>query len=180
VVPEAPLRQTEHGLVHEGDGWFVLNARDSMWRDRGPRGLLCDLEGDDEFPQLGMFVYVLGPGQPMAMYHWEADQEDFLVVAGEALLVVDGEQRALRTWDFFHCPPAVEHTILGADDGCVVVAVGVRDHAGSDDWGGYRPNDVAAKHGVSVEEETIEPQEAYAKFPPSRKTAYRDGSLPDL
>ncbi len=40
----------------------------------------------------------------MAMYHWEADQENFLVLAGEALLVVEGEECPLRQSDFVHCP----------------------------------------------------------------------------
>ncbi len=71
------------------------------------------------------------------MYHWEADQEDFLVVSGEALLIVEGEERPLRQWDFVHCPPGTKHTILGAGDGpCIVVAVGAREHQDGPDWGG--------------------------------------------
>ena len=31
MVPEAPLEQTEHGIVPAGRGWFVLNARDAPW-----------------------------------------------------------------------------------------------------------------------------------------------------
>ena len=31
MVPEAPLEQTDAGLVAKGDGWFVLNAKDSRW-----------------------------------------------------------------------------------------------------------------------------------------------------
>ena len=45
----------------------------------------------------------------MAMYHWEEDQEDFLVLAGEAVLIVEGEERPLRAWDFVHCPPKAKH-----------------------------------------------------------------------
>src|SRR5204863_2574965 len=96
MVPEAPLEATEHGLVPTGDGWFVLNARETRWWDREGRGAACDFEGEPQFPQFGIAVYVLGPGEPMAMYHWEADQEDFLVVWGEALLIVEGEERGLR------------------------------------------------------------------------------------
>jgi hypothetical protein len=98
MFPEAPLEPTEHGLVPTGDGWFVLNARETQWWDREGRGVAGDFDGEPgpEFPQLGIAVYVLGPGEPMAMYHWEADQEDFLVVSGEALLIVEGEERRLR------------------------------------------------------------------------------------
>jgi hypothetical protein len=79
MVPEAPLEPTEHGLVPAGDGWFVLNARETRWWDREGRGVAGDFDAEPEFPfpQLGIAVYVLGPGEPMAMYHWEADQEDF-------------------------------------------------------------------------------------------------------
>ena len=76
MVPEAPLEPTEHGLVPTSDGWFVLNARETRWWDREGRGAACDFEGEPQFPQFGIAVYVLGPGEPMAMYHWEADQED--------------------------------------------------------------------------------------------------------
>src|SRR6185312_1298362 len=111
MVPESPLEETEHGLAPAGDGWFVLNARQAPWRFVEGRGAYSVLEGEPEFQQLGIHLVSLGPGEAMAMYHWEADQEDFLVVAGEALLIIEGEERPLRAWDFVHCPPRVKHTI---------------------------------------------------------------------
>ena len=105
MVPETPLEQTEHGLVPNGEGWYVLNARDARWRHAEGRGAYSVLEWEPEFPQVGIHLVVLEPGEPMAMYHWEADQEDFLVLSGEALLIVEGEERPLRQWDFVHCPP---------------------------------------------------------------------------
>jgi uncharacterized cupin superfamily protein len=119
----------------------------------------------------------------MAMYHWEADQEDFLVVSGEALLIVEGEERPLRAWDFVHCPPKTKHTIVGAgDSGCVVVAAGTRTHADSPDWGGYTVDEVALRHGAGVEQETNVPEEAYAsvrkRYGAREPTRYRDGWLP--
>jgi uncharacterized cupin superfamily protein len=98
MVPEAPLESTEHGLVPKGDGWVVLNAREVRWLHAPGRSAICDFEGDQDFAQLGINLSVLGPGEAMAMYHWEADQEDFLVLAGEALLIVEGEERPLRQW----------------------------------------------------------------------------------
>ena len=86
MVPEAELQETEQGRVATGDGWYVVNARDTRWYYVQGRGAFCDLEGDQDFTQLGINVMTLGPGEAMAMYHWEADQEDFLVVSGEALL----------------------------------------------------------------------------------------------
>ena len=119
-VPEAGLDRTPEGLVPEGEGWFVLNAREARWQDEGPLGVMCFFEGDVAFPQLGINLNVLEPGQPMCMYHWEADQEDFLVLSGEALLIVEGEERPLRAWDFVHCPPGTKHVIVGAGEGpCV-------------------------------------------------------------
>ena len=94
------MESTEHGLVPTGKGWFVLNAREAPWYQRTGRGFYCEFEGFEEhkpdFSQLGINLTVLRPGEPMAMYHWEADQEDFLVIAGEALLIVEGEERSLR------------------------------------------------------------------------------------
>ena len=141
MVPEAKLEQTAEGLVAKADGWFVLNARDARWYHAEGRAAFCDFEGDVDFEQLGMNIGVLGPGESMAMYHWEADQEDFLVVAGEALLIVEGEERPLRPWDFVHCPPKATHTIVGAGEGRGVVAARGRqraEHEGrATDWGGY-------------------------------------------
>jgi uncharacterized cupin superfamily protein len=176
---EAPLEQTEHGLVPQAEGWFVLNARDARWFDRGPRGAVCDLEGETEFAQVGVNLFVLGPGQPMSMYHWEADQEDFLVLAGEALLIVEGEERQLRQWDLAHCPPRVAHTIVGAGAGpAVVLAVGARAGSRGDDWGGYPYSELAMRHDASAEQDTTEPREAYARFPARQPSAFRDGWLP--
>jgi len=179
VVPEAPLKQTEHGLAAEGEGWFVLNAREACWRDRPDRGKLCHFEENQDFPQLGIHLMVLWPGQPMSMYHWEADQEDFLVIDGEALLIVEGEERPLRQWDFVHCPPKASHTIVGAGDGpAVVLAVGARVDSTGPDWGGYPVDETALRHRAGVEKETSDPAEAYARFPESQKTRYEQGWLP--
>jgi uncharacterized cupin superfamily protein len=183
MVPEAEFETTEHGLVAKGEGWFVLNAHDARWYYVEGRGAFCDFEGEQEFSQLGANVQVFMPGEAMAMYHWEADQEDFLVVSGEALLIVEGEERALRQWDFVHCPRDTKHTILGAGSGpCVVVAVGAREHQDGPGWGGYTVDEVALRHEAGVEKETNLPDEAYAavrtKHGARELTKYRDGWLP--
>jgi uncharacterized cupin superfamily protein len=182
MVPEAPLEQTENGLVPKGQGWFVLNAREARWYDHPERAAVCDFEGEIEFPQVGVNLFVLEPGQWMAMYHWEADQEDFLVLSGEALLIVEGEERRLSQWDLVHCPAHVPHTIVGAGDGpAAILAVGARvDSVGNEDWGGYPVDEAAARHDASVEVATTKPEEAYARFPKRQPSAYRDGLLPDL
>jgi uncharacterized cupin superfamily protein len=164
-MDEAPLVDDGNGLVPRGEGWFVLNAREAAWWYAAARGALCFFEGDAGFSQLGVNVSVLEPGQVMAMYHWEADQEDFLVVAGDALLVVEGAERPLRAWDLVHCPAGTKHTIVGAGDGpCVVVAVGARDRSVTPEWGGYVTDAAAARHGASVEAGTSDPDTAYASI----------------
>jgi uncharacterized cupin superfamily protein len=135
-VPEAPLRSTKYGLVADVDGWFVLNARDSRWRDYGPLGVGCNFEGKRPFRQLGININVLEPGEPLGMYHRENHQENFLVLAGECLLIVEGEERPLKAWDFFHCPGGTAHIIIGAGDGPAVVVASARAAAerGSSTW----------------------------------------------
>ena len=180
MVPESQLEPTEHGLVAKSDGWFVLNARDARWLHAERRGAWCDFEGDVNFQQLGINVQVLGPGEPMAMYHWEADQEDFLVVAGEPLLIVEGQERPLRQWDFVHCPAGTRHVIVGAGSRpSVVVAVGARDRSTGSEWGGYTVDDAALRHGAGVEQETTDAKEAYARFRRREPTRYREGWLPE-
>ena len=184
MVREAELVATENGRVPKGEGWFVLNARDAPWHDRGGRGFLCEFEGfgiEDalDFTQLGINLTVLGPGEPMAMYHRENDQEDFLVLAGEALLVIEGEERPLQRWDFVHCPAGTNHVLVGAGEGpCLVLAVGARDRSTGPDWGAYTVDAGAIRHGAGVERETSDPQEAYARFPHRGATSYREGWLP--
>jgi uncharacterized cupin superfamily protein len=179
MVPEASLERTEAGLVPAGRGWFVLNAREARWRHREGRGESLPFEGATDFQQVGVTLYVLGPGEPIGMYHWEADQEDFLVLSGEALLLVEGQERPLRRWDFVHCPPETKHMIVGAGDGpCAVLAVGAREHQEGAGWGGYTVDEAALRHGAGVEEETTEPEQAYARFPDAVPTRFRDGWLP--
>jgi uncharacterized cupin superfamily protein len=176
---EAPFEETATGRNRTGEGWFVLNARDGRWYHTAGRPARTDFEGNVEFPQVGVHLFVLEPGEPMGMYHWEADQEDFLVVAGEGLLIVEGEERPLRQWDFVHCPPETDHIIVGAGSGpCVVVAVGAREHDGTPEWGAYPVEEAALRHDAGVEMETSEPGEAYAAFAQRQPTAYREGWLP--
>ena len=96
----------------------------------------------------------------MLLYHSEPSQEDFLVLAGECLLLVEGQERSLRAWDFVHCPPNTEHVFVGAGEGpCVLLMVGAR----SDDEGLFFPvSELARRYGASVESETGSGEEAYA------------------
>ena len=183
AVPEAPLEQTEHGLAPKGQGWFVLNAREASWSNRpgrGARSKFEGFEGEAKFSQVGVNIQVIGPGEPMAMYHWEADQEDFLVLAGEPLLVVEGEERALRPWDLVHCPAGTKHVIVGAGSGSsVVLAVGARIRSTGPDWGAYTVDAAAQRHGAGVDEDTTDELVAYAPFRQRVPTRYREGWLPD-
>jgi uncharacterized cupin superfamily protein len=179
VVPEAPLERTDTGLVPSGDGWFVLGARDGRWRLWPGVGARLSVEGDTDFPQVGINLYVLEPGEPIGMYHWEADQEDFLVLSGEALLIIEGDERTLRQWDFVHCPPLTKHIIVGAGEGrCAVLGIGARRlHDAGEQWGGYSVDEAARRHGAGVDRETDDADAAYAHLPAREWTAYRDGWL---
>jgi len=180
MVPESRLESTEHGLVPKGDGWFVLNARAARWRPGEGRGAYCLFEGEPEFSQLGINLCALAPGEPMGMYHWEADQEDFLVLAGEALLIIEGEERSLSQWDLAHCPAGTKHIIVGAGNAtCLVLAVGARDRTKGPDWGGYSVDEAALRHGAGVEQETTDWKQAYAQFPDREPAPYRKGWLPE-
>jgi uncharacterized cupin superfamily protein len=177
AVPEAPLEESEHGRIPAGEGWFVLNARDARWRHDGTGGKLTFFEGKAEMWQVGVNVGVLEPGEPMAMYHHENVQEDFLVLSGEPLLIVEGEERPLRPWDFFHCPPGTNHVIVGAGNGpSVLVSLGARSTG--EEWGAYTVDETARRHGAGVEAETTDSREAYARFPSDRFTRYEEGWLP--
>jgi len=187
VAPEAPLEQTEHGLVPAGKGWLVLNARDARWIDRGEgRGASCSFEtyevDEADFWKLGFNLRCLEPGEPMAMYHYENDEEAFLVLSGEALLIVEGEERPLRQWDLFHCPAGTNHVIVGyGDRPCVIVGAGTRVNMGGPDsnWGAYTVDEAAQRHDAGVEQETADAEVAYARSPKGEPSRYREGWLPD-
>ncbi|MFL5919628.1 MAG: cupin domain-containing protein [Gaiellaceae bacterium] len=159
--------------------WFVRNLRDAEWRHAGGRGAVCvvldDFEGERQAAQYGVNPFVLEPGEAMSMYHSEGDQEDFLVVSGEALLIVEGQERPLRAWDFAHCPPRTKHVIVGAGSGpCLVIAVGARRH----DELAFPADATAKRFGASVDADTTDGGVAYADVPAREPTAYREGWLP--
>ena len=174
MVPEAPLERTDSGVAPRGEGWFVLNAREARWRE-GVFGAYTRFEDEPRFERLGFNVSLLWPGQAGCMYHGEDEQEDFLVLAGECLLLIEGEERPLRAWDFVHCPPWTEHVFVGAGtEPCVIVAVGTR----SDGDVLYPESELARRHGAGVERETPEPDEAYARFPNDTDVSFQDDWLP--
>jgi len=175
VVDEAPLERDESGgLAPAAEGWFVLNAADARWLG-GAFGAYTRFEGPARFPQIGINIGVLAPGQAACMYHGEEDQEDFLVLSGESLLLIEGEERALRAWDFVHCPAWTEHVLDGAGSGpCAILAIGAR--AGQSVL--YPVSELAQRHGAGVAAETREPREAHAGTPPDEPAAFRVEWLP--
>jgi uncharacterized cupin superfamily protein len=177
VVPEAKLERTDAGLRPADDGWFVLNARESVWYENADFGAFTIFEGKDaaKFDQLGINIGVLEPGEPACMYHREEEQEDFLILAGEATLLIEGEERPVKAWDFVHCPPGTDHVLVGAGTGpCVVLAVGSR----TDGAVVYPVSEVAQRYGAGVDTEANEGAEAYKNSAKSVETPFRDGWLP--
>jgi uncharacterized cupin superfamily protein len=121
----------------------------------------------------------MGPGEPSGTYHWETEQEDFLVLAGEGLLIVEGEERPLRQWDFVHCPPETRHAFVGGGDApFVLLCAGSRQFQKEGPWGFYCADEVARRYNASSPEDTQDGGVAYGRFPPSRSTRYREGLLP--
>ena len=142
---------------------------------RGRGGVV---RGREDFPHW-VVLCVLGPGEPIGMYHWEANQEDFLVLSGEGLLLIEGVERPLR-WEFVHRPVGASHIIIGAGvSPCVVLAVGARGNEGDAPWVSI-PFELAQRHGVGVETETSDAGKAYARFPTPRVDELPRGLAPGL
>jgi uncharacterized cupin superfamily protein len=174
-VTEARLDDSGSGLAPAGDGWFVVNVRDSEWCTSETFGSGCVFESREfSFPQFGINLSVLEPGEPNCLYHSESQQEAFLVLSGECRLLVDGGERPLRPWDFFHCPAGTEHVFVGAGDGpCVILMAGARP---DDQRLLYPVSELAARYGASAEDETSDPRQAYARFerPQRARPSYWD------
>jgi uncharacterized cupin superfamily protein len=164
-MDEATVGSTETGLQIQSEGWFIVNAGEASW-DHIPgsdTGVWCAFEPPDAVRQYGIGIHVLMPGEPNGRYHSETDQEDFLVLSGECIAIVEGEQRHMRQWDFFHCPPGTDHILVGAGDGpCAILMAGARTPGKTIN---YPVNEVAARYNASVSQETDDPRSAYADLP---------------
>jgi uncharacterized cupin superfamily protein len=168
MVPEARLERSESGnLVPRSEGWFVLNVRDTPVYTSELMGSVVEFEsGAAQFDQLGIRIATLVPGQAHGFYHREDNQEGFLVLAGECLLLVEGEERTLKTWDFFHSPPGTEHVLVGAGDSpCAIFMVGGRSPGGQVT---YPVSELALRHRAGLEVQANSPDEAYAGAPEER------------
>jgi uncharacterized cupin superfamily protein len=158
--------------------WHITNIRDAKWYDEGPFGVSGNFQRDEPFDEFGLNFAVVWPGQPVAMYHRENHQEGFLVLAGECLAIVEGEERPMRQWDYLHCPVDTNHIIIGAGDGpAFLIAVGSRT---GEDSIVYPVDPTALKHHAGVEQETAIPKEAYAPFPDAERTAFSEDYLPAI
>ena len=175
MVEQAKLEDVGSGLAPVSDGWFVVNAGEAAWVRNDAFGGRCTFESSPRvlaerpdveprmFQEVGYTLGVLEPGKPSGLYHAESLQEDFLVLSGECLLVIEGEERRLRAWDFVHCPAGTEHIFVGAGDApCVIFMTGARREGRTLL---YPRSDAAAAHGASVETETTSPREAYSPLP---------------
>jgi uncharacterized cupin superfamily protein len=171
-MAEASRAKAASGLVPASEGWFVVNAADAAWVTHDAFGARCPFEASGPvvrenpelpqrtFPQLGIRLHVLEPGKPSGLYHAESQQEDFLVLSGECLFVVDGEERRLRAWDFVHCPPGTAYVFVGTDARCVILMAGARTEGTIV----YPVSHLAREYDASVETETHSPHEAYAPY----------------
>jgi uncharacterized cupin superfamily protein len=175
-MTEARLVDGDGGwLEPEGEGWFILNARDAKWQVND-MGWYCNFEGAERFPEFGFNLNALPPGKPMALYHHEPYQEGFLVLRGDALLIVDGEERPLREWDYVHMPRDVPHVIVAGERGAFVLAVGSRV---GPDGGDYPVDPVAIRHGAGRTGDETSARDEYAKFGELRPSRYPGDVLPE-
>jgi uncharacterized cupin superfamily protein len=150
-------------MLEERDGWFVVNVQGAKWWGNSSFGKICSFEMRGKFEQTGIHLALLEPGKPACRYHREDAQEDFLVLSGECLLLVNGEERPLKAWDFVHCPPGVSHVFVGAGEGpCALLMIGNRSEK---ERLFYPRSELAARHGAEAPEPTADPKVAYSDVP---------------
>lgn len=154
-------------MIEQRDGWFVKNVRDAQWYEREAFGKFCIFEdrAKQPFPHHGVNIQLLEPGKSNCRYHRENGQEDFLVLHGEAKLLVNGEEHSLKAWDFVHCPPGVSHVFVGAGDGpCAILMIG---HRPAEQQLFYPRSELARPYNAETPEETPDPRVAYSDVTPS-------------
>jgi uncharacterized cupin superfamily protein len=162
---EARIEDTESGRRPAGDGWSILNLAEIGWQTVPGGGTWSAFEAPSApSSMLGIGVHILQPGETPGMYHAESEQEGFLVLSGECIAIVEGEERRMRAWDYLHCPPDTEHITVGAgEEPCAILMVGTRTPGHTIH---YPANPIAAEHGASVQTDTDSAAEAYADRPP--------------
>jgi uncharacterized cupin superfamily protein len=165
MTDKARMEPTETGLVPADDGWFIANVAELGWETVPGGGAWCGFGSPSApSPVLGIGVHVLWPGDTPGYYHAESNQEGFLVLSGECIAVVEGEEHRMRAWDYLHCPPGTAHITVGAGDGpCALLMVGTRS---PDRAIRYLVEPAAAKYGAAVETESDSPREVYKDRPP--------------
>jgi uncharacterized cupin superfamily protein len=144
------------------DELLIVNLADAPAISHPRRATIIDFEPEDApWPDTGVNIQIMQPGQPNGRYHSEPVQEDFMVLHGECIVILEGQERPLRQWDFLHCPAGTEHIFVGAGDGpCAVLMIGSRRKNEAH----YPVSEVAAKYDASASRETDEPAEAYADW----------------
>lgn len=144
------------------DETVIMNVADGRTSSHPRRATVIEFESEDgDWRDTGVNIVILQPGVPNCRYHSEPVQEDFLVLQGECIVILEGEERPLKQWDLVHCPAGVEHVFVGAGDGpCAVLMIGSR----REDAAHYPVNEVAAKYDASVTSPTDEPSVAYADW----------------
>lgn len=139
TMDEAKLVDTDAGLVPEGEGWFIVNAADAAWETMERTGTWLSFEAEGVPNQIGAGLHLLPSGESTGFYHREGDQEGFLVLEGECVLVVEGAERTMRKWDFFHCPPGTAHILIGgSEQPCVLFMFGNRLEESATEYGRTR------------------------------------------
>jgi uncharacterized cupin superfamily protein len=159
--------------------WHVVNATEATWKAAPGWGRFVKFEREDQrFQDFGINIHVIEPGERSTMYHGEDGQEDFLVLSGSCTLIVEGEERALRAWDFVHCPAWTRHAFANAGaEPCAILMVGARRDGVAGDCE-YPEDPVAQRHGAGVAATTTDSDVAYAGTPEDVEEAYRKGTLP--
>ena len=178
---EARVVQTDAGRRPEGEGWFILNLAEASW-DRDPDlGIWCDIGAEDvPFAQFGIGPHMLMPGQPNGRYHAESAQEGFLVLSGECIAIIEGQERRLHRWDFVHCPPGTKHAFVGVgEEPCVLLCASSRQFQKDGPWGYYCYDETAERYNAASPEDTQDGEIAYGRFPESQEARYPGGLLPE-
>jgi len=176
-IPEARIEDTPAGRMARGSGWFVLGLAGARGFATEGHGIFCNFESPDaDFEDFGLNVHVIAPGERAALYHAENVQEGFLVLAGECIAIVEEQERALRSWDYLHCPAGTHHALIGSGYGpCAILMVGARKPDATID---YPVSAAAARHGLSTPVASDAAREAYGNAGWNRESVPKPMSWP--
>ena len=163
AVPEAQLKDSGSGLAPATEGWFVVNVRDAEWWFADSRGARCSFES--EYGEPAVSSHSSGSTSP----YWSQDRAASITqspLRKRSSCSPGSAGCSSRARSDAFCPGTSSIRLRGQSTPSWARATGHVPPDGRCAFGPearYPVSELAARYGASVEEETSDPAQVYAR-----------------